>query len=142
MAAGDFCRMESHRIVVNKLLQTNPSLPCVLVNVRQNAEFMGTVTTNATPALLTRSLLFDAVRNRVVLAAQHWLIQGFAHPLLTSPLSTCGFPFPVQALMPQAGGVSGAEQRRLTGNSMHKVAVSCWLLYCWLAADKSSLMPS
>ena len=51
-----------------------------IVNITQNASFFGKVATTTMPALLRRSTLVDMTSGTPLVAAQHWLIQGFGHP--------------------------------------------------------------
>lgn len=72
------------------------------------------------------------VRRRHISVAEHWLVQGFAHPGLPGVPSTCKRHFPFPSIV-HGGSSSGKRrsevQRKLTGNSMHWAAIGLWFAY-------------
>ena len=80
-----------------------------------------------TPTLLRQTMLYDIRENKMVTVMSHWLMQGFPHPLspaLSAERKTW-FPYPLDVL----NTIPLPKQKVLTGNSMHWVAVSTWLMY-------------
>ena len=111
-----------------------PVPPIALVNVTQSESFK-TVKTDVVPALLRRTVLYDLRREKLILAAEHWLAQGFPHPLLLEGKGireVNDFLFPASLLMldkeSELQPLSVAAQRSLTGNAMHWCAIGCWFL--------------
>ena len=151
-------RLESYRVeavkqgIAAKLQSQGPQLlwteapPVALVNVRASASYSKSIAQRHAPALLTRSLLYDMRRDRIITIPELFLIQGQPHPHAL-PLDSSEvelFSFPIELFRQDPIGkplvLTLAAQRKLIGNAMHRQAVGCWLAYMWLTTDKSSLM--
>ena len=95
--------------------------PVALVNLAQASSHIKQVDTANAPALMTRSILFDLVRQRMLVDEEYWLIQGYAPPrLLHSRLEHL---FPARELH-----LSSKQARHLAGNGMHLTCVGSMIL--------------
>ena len=109
-------------------------LQMALVDTTQRAAFSKRVSTDCWPTLLTRTLLFDLVKQEFVPVASHWLAQGWPHPLAASIPAAIRAKFPTSSETVDGRHDKGRntlgtyEQRALVGNSMHVCAVSLWVL--------------
>ena len=119
--------------------------PFVLVDLSQNARFRNTAITAEMPCLLTNTVLWDLVRERLVPVAVHWLAQGFAHPEALGVPEHVKASFRFEESLLQADspeGLTEASQRTLTGNAMHWNCVGAWMLYSFAFSDKSRMLPN
>ena len=141
LSAGDYQRLEGHRLNFAKKVSAGMVMPAVaLVNVRQGGSWSRPIKYVSRPTLITRSLLFDLVSDRIITSAEHWHVQGYGHPSMTAERFSHRFPFSGHIVDPRRkGGASIAAQRQMLGNSMHRAAITCWLIYTCLSTDKSSV---
>ena len=106
-----------------------------IVNLKQTSHFAPKANFLYMPTLLRGSLLYDLVRKRTVLLAEHWLMQGFPHPDIEALPQYMRGEFPFTALVTTSTStgsqpaLSTGAQRSLTGNAMHVSQVGLWFLY-------------
>ena len=139
LSQGDYSRLEGHGVMAKRKNIDCANRSLSLVNVRQTAEFTNRVHTERVPALLTRSLIYDLSREKLVLTCEHWAIQWFPHPHVCTSALLPAMPFSIRNLQPD-GPVTYVSQKRMTGNAMHKAAVAVWIIYSLLKTDKSLLL--
>ena len=96
------------------------------------------------------SFLFDLISRQELVAAQHFLIQGFPVPGLCSHEAAAVFPFPsIVSLVPDSKKTNDAkkielcdsEVRALSGNSFHWAAIGAmqmFMLSCSSIASQDS----
>ena len=143
LSTGDFGRLEGFRLRAEKtgLCVRGPngdgqigwSQSLALANVTQTESYFTDLSAVVMPALMRRSTLVDLVSNRMVWAAEHWIVQGFPHPAFAS--EDCVTFFPGSTLVPgptragDADVMPAAEQRQICGNAMHWAQISSWFLF-------------
>ena len=113
--------------------------PCHVVNVFQNADYFGS-TALVAPRLMTKSWLVDAVTDREVVAAQHFLIQGFPFPGLVDPVLSKFFPFPSIVELECGSSddrriLTNKDIRILTGLSFHWASLAAMLMFAWSVSE-------
>ena len=141
LSTGDFGRLEGFRVCAEKtgLCRAGPngngqvgwSTSLALANVTQTESYFTDLSTVVVPAPMRRSMLVDLVWNRMVWAAEHWIVQGFPHPAFASQDSARLFPGMtlVPAAAADADVMPAAEQRQICGNAMHWAQISAWFLF-------------
>ena len=77
------------------------------------------------------TVFVDLVRQRVLTAAEHWLIQGFPHPDVEGLDENVRsrFPFASVVSMTSPTVMPSAHQRMLCGNTMHWSQIGLTFLY-------------
>ena len=101
-------------------------VPSLIVNLEQRPNFHKMFQLNGVPALLKKSVLYDLVKDQVLDAENHWLIQGFSCPRFG--INSEGFPFP-SLLEDGPDRLTPEEMKKLTGNSMHWAAIGAWFIF-------------
>ncbi len=145
MSSGDFERLDGWKLLAERqgLYRDGKYIGLsgvALVKVDQRAEFNKTIHTDVAPALLTNTHLWNLASDEPVVVASHWLVQGFAHPLVPA-VAQQSTSFPIAASMLDVRtGLGARTQRQLMGNAMHVSAVGSWLLYNLSSIDFSAVM--
>lgn len=134
------CEVDQSQLSSDSASAGQWKVPLAVVNVSQSAarhdgRGICGIDTQMMPTLLPGSVLVDLCRERVIFAAEMWIMHGYPHPdfAQVSPSAARLFPCPelVQAdqTCSKADHFNSAEQRRLVGNSMHWAQVGAWFLY-------------
>ncbi len=143
MSSGDFDRLDGYKLLAERQgLYLDGryigSSDVALVKVCQRVEYQKTIYLDVAPALLTNTHLWDLASDGPVVTASHWLIQGFAHPLVPSVQHAAVFPCPA-SMVDVRTGLCCRTQRLLMGNAMHVSAVGSWILFNLSSVDFGAL---
>ena len=124
------CNLEGYNVAAIKegifMESSGWKVPSLIVNLEQRPNFHKMFQLNGVPALLKKSVLYDLVKDQVLDAEYHWLIQGFSCPRFG--INSEGFPFP-SLLEDGADCFTPEEMKRLTGNSMHWAPIGAWFIF-------------
>ena len=145
MTASEFQRVEDALLMAQEQGFCGEDLdhfqtPMFLYDASQRPQWWKRFNTSSFPAVLRKTLLYNAIDKELAPVASHWLAQGFPHPVVTSISEDimAAFPFSADLLNPlHEDGLSVADQRTLTGNAMHRSAIGCWFIYNLLGTDRS-----